>query len=54
MDAGATQIERIDRLVQLIARGYRMECAEVEETVEIIDARLAENRRLAASQRETV
>jgi len=54
VDAGATEIERLDKLLQLIARGQGMECAEVDETVEIVEARLAQNRQLAANNGVTV
>jgi hypothetical protein len=41
---GATSVERVDKLVQLLGRSLGMESAEVDETVSIIDASLAENR----------
>lgn len=47
--AGATEIERLDKLVQLIARGQGMACPEVDETVEVIEARLAANREHATA-----
>ena len=50
VDAGATRIERLDRLVQLIARKQGMASPDVDETVEIVEARLAANRRLAAAE----
>ena len=42
--AGSKQIERVDRLVQAIGaqRGVRLQA--VDDTVEIVDAKLAENR----------
>jgi hypothetical protein len=46
--AGATQIERVDRLVQAIAAQRGMRSAIVDETVRLVDARLAYNREAAA------
>ncbi|HTV44433.1 MAG TPA: hypothetical protein VMF05_03875 [Stellaceae bacterium] len=45
---GAPNIERTDRLVQLIAAQYGMKNAIVDRTVATVDARLAANRRAAA------
>jgi hypothetical protein len=42
--AGAPNIERVDKLVQLIARQHGKQLAEVDETVAIVDAKLAANR----------
>ena len=46
--AGAPNIERTDRLVQAIAAQYGMKNAVVDETVALVDARLAANRKAAA------
>ena len=46
--AGAANIERVDRLVQLIAAQKGLSHPVVDETVKLVDARLAENRRAAA------
>ena len=43
--AGATHVERTDRLVQLIAAQKGMHCEAVDEIVSIVDARLEANRR---------
>ena len=45
---GAPNIERTDRLVQAIAAQYGMRNAVVDQTVALIDARLAANRKAAA------
>jgi hypothetical protein len=45
---GAPNIERTDRLVQAIAAQYGMRNALVDQTVAIVDARLAVNRKAAA------
>jgi len=45
---GAPNIERTDRLVQAIAAQYGMRNAVVEQTVALVDARLAANRKAAA------
>jgi hypothetical protein len=42
---GASYIERVDRLVQTIARQHGMRSAELDEVVGLVDAQLAENRR---------
>jgi hypothetical protein len=46
--AGAPNIERTDRLVQTIAAQYGMRNAVVDQTVAVVDARLATNRKAAA------
>ena len=46
--AGAPNIERVDRLVQAIAAQKRMRSAVVDETVALVDARLALNRKQVA------
>jgi hypothetical protein len=46
--AGAPNIERTDRLVQAIAAQYGMKNAVVDQTVALVDARLAANRKAAA------
>jgi hypothetical protein len=45
---GAPNIERTDRLVQLMGRQFGMRNAIVDETVALVDARLAQNRKAAA------
>jgi hypothetical protein len=45
---GAPNIERVDRLVQLVAAQKRMQSAVVDETVALVDARLEANRKKAA------
>jgi hypothetical protein len=47
--AGATNIERTDRLVQTIGGQYGMRNAIVDQTVATVDARLAVNRKAAAA-----
>jgi hypothetical protein len=47
--AGAPNIERVDRLVQIIAAQQGMRNATVDETVALVDAQLAGNRRKAAA-----
>jgi hypothetical protein len=47
--AGAPNIERVDRLVKTIAGTKGMRLAAVDETVALVDAKLEENRRNAAS-----
>jgi hypothetical protein len=49
IDAGATDIERVDRLVQLIGKSLGMSHPEVDRTVETVDARLAANRAAATN-----
>jgi hypothetical protein len=46
--AGAPNIERVDRLVQLIAAQKGMRNPIVDETVALVDAQLAANRSKAA------
>jgi hypothetical protein len=46
--AGAPNIERTDRLVQTIAAQYGMRNGVVDQTVAVVDARLATNRKAAA------
>jgi hypothetical protein len=46
--AGAPNIERVDRLVQAIAAQRGMRNSVVDETVALVDARLAMNRKAAA------
>jgi len=46
--AGATHIERVDRIVQGIGAQMGLRNASVDETVALIDARLAANRKAAA------
>jgi hypothetical protein len=45
--AGAPNIERTDRLVQTIAAQYGMRNAVVDQTVAVVDARIAANRKAA-------
>jgi len=45
---GAPNIERTDRLVQLIGAQYGMRNTVVDQTVALVDARLAANRKAAA------
>lgn len=44
LNAGAKNIERVDRLVQKIAAQHGMQLDAVDETVAIVDARLEQNR----------
>src|SRR5713101_4157267 len=46
--AGAPNIERTDRLVQTIAAQYGMRNTVVDQTVAVVDARIAANRKVAA------
>jgi hypothetical protein len=48
LNNGAPNIERTDRLVQLIAAQYGMHNAVVDQTVALVDTRLAANRKAAA------
>ena len=48
LDAGAPNIERVDRLVQTIAKGKGMRSATLDETVALVDAKLESNRKKAA------
>jgi hypothetical protein len=45
---GAPNIERTDRLVQMIGAQFGMKNAIVDQTVALVDARLAQNRKAAA------
>ena len=45
LDAGAPDIERVDRLVQAIAKQKGMTSAAVDEIVRLVDAKLAINRK---------
>ena len=47
LDAGAPNIERVDRLVQTIAKGKGMRSATLDETVALVDAKLESNRKKA-------
>ena len=47
LNNGAPNIERTDRLVQLIGAQYGMRNAVVDQTVALVDARLAANRKAA-------
>ena len=49
IDAGAPNIERVDRLVQARGKAQGMQSDTVDETVRIVDARLEENRAKKAS-----
>ncbi len=46
---GATQIERVDMLVQRIARQRGMQLAEVDANIEIVSAHLSANRKMRAA-----
>jgi len=48
LNNGVPNIERTDRLVQLVAAQYGMRNAVVDQTVALVDARLAANRKAAA------
>jgi hypothetical protein len=48
LNNSAPNIERTDRLVQLIGAQYGMRNAVVDQTVALVDARLAANRKAAA------
>jgi hypothetical protein len=50
--AGAPDIERVDRLVQTIARQKGMQCDELDQTVSLIDARLDINRKQNLTRRD--
>ncbi len=47
VDAGATEIERVDKLTEMVARALGLSHPVLTETVAIVDARLAENARVA-------
>lgn len=44
LTGGSTQIERVDRLVQMIARNEGKQLRELDEIVSLVDQRLEENR----------
>ena len=46
--AGAPLAERVDRLVQLIGRQYRIGHPEIDRTVALVDSMIEQNRRCAA------
>jgi hypothetical protein len=48
LNNGAPNIERTDRLVQLIGAQYGMRNAVVDQTVALVDTRLSANRKAAA------
>jgi hypothetical protein len=48
IEGGAEKIERVDKLVKLIADQIGIHVPELDHTVETVDARLAHNRRVAA------
>jgi len=48
LDAGAPNIERVDRLVQAIAAQKGVRSAVLDETVRVVDAKLESNRRKSA------
>jgi len=47
LDAGAPNIERVDRLVQTIGKAKGMRSATLDETVALVDAKLDSNRKKA-------
>jgi len=47
LEAGATDVERVDRLVQTIGQAIGMRLTELDETVALVDARLERNRAAA-------
>jgi len=49
IDAGATQIERVDKIVQAIAASFDMSNPDVDQVVETVDARLGQNSEQAAA-----
>lgn len=50
IDAGATNIERVDRLVQTIGRELGMQHPSIDQTVAIVDKRLGLNREQVAPE----
>ena len=48
LEAGAQNIERVDKLVQSLARAHGMDLPEVNEIVATVDFRLQENRKSSA------
>jgi hypothetical protein len=53
LDAGAPNIERVDRLVQTIGRSKGMRSATLDETVALVDAKLESNRKAASAKAGT-
>lgn len=47
IDAGATNIERVDKLIKLVGDAFGMQHPEIDKAVATVDARLAENRNAA-------
>jgi hypothetical protein len=54
LSGGATDIERVDRLVKSIAAQKGMRCAAVDEVVALIDERLDANRRASANAQSMI
>lgn len=52
--AGATEIERVDKLVQLIARDLGLASAVIDDTVAVIDASLKANQNASDKQKVSV
>ena len=52
--AGATEIERVDKLVQLIARDLGLASAVIDDTVTVIDASLKTNQNASDKQKVSV
>jgi len=48
LDAGAPNIERVDRLVQAVCKQKGMRLAAIDEIVALVDAKLEQNRKKAA------
>jgi hypothetical protein len=48
LDAGAPNIERVDRLVQAVGKQKGMRLAAIDEVVSLVDAKLEQNRKKAA------
>ena len=48
LDAGAPNIERVDRLVQAVGRQKNMRLVAIDEIVALVDAKLEQNRKKAA------
>ena len=48
LDAGAPNIERVDRLVQAVGKQKGMRLAAIDEIVALVDAKLEQNRKKAA------
>jgi len=44
IEGGATQIERVDKLVQTVGKTLGIQSDSVDDIVQIVDARLAKNR----------